>query len=137
MAMSRKDQTGLERVKDKKSLTGEILVQRPDGNWYVQWRMRDYPKFVPGKYRIRMRLRAEMNGKKGYAAAFGAQNQSIMKITTIRRINAEELSEKEYRWITGGVVEYKGEQLLIFNLAAPNGPVKKLYVDALELIPVK
>ena len=136
-AMARKDQTGLERVKDEKSLTGEVLVQRPDGNWYVQWRMRDYPKFVPGKYRIRMRVRAEMNGKKGYAAAFGAQNQSIMKITTIRRINAEELSEKEYRWITGGTVEYKGEQLLIFNLAAANGPVKKLYVDALELIPVK
>ena len=60
-----------------------------------------------------------------------------MKITTMRRIDAKELSEKEYRWITGGVVEYKGEQLLIFNLAAPNGPVKKLYVDALELIPVK
>ena len=99
--------------------------------------MRDYPRFVPGKYRMRMRVRAELNGQRGYAAAFGAQNQSIMKIVSIRRIDASELSENEYRWITGGVVEYNGEQLLIFNLTAPNGPVTKLYIDALELIPVK
>ncbi len=128
---------GIDLINDRDSLVGRSLMQSPDDKWYVQWRLVDFTQFGPGKYKVRIRLRADKKYSKGAGATVGVQNRLTNQVIMRRVVKAGELDNSKFTWIDCGSFTNNSEPMLLYTSAAKNGPFKALYVDAVELIPEK
>jgi len=127
---------GIALIKDKESLVGRALMQKPDNKWYVQWRLVDFPQFVKGKYKVRIRLRADKKSSTGSGAVVGVQNRLSSRVIMRHYIKSQDLKDKKFTWINCGTFSNGSEPMLLYTATIKNGAFEALYVDALELIPV-
>jgi hypothetical protein len=128
---------GIDLITDNGSLVGRSLMQKPDNKWYVQWRLVDFPQFVQGKYKLRIRLRADKKSPAGQGAEAGIQNRLTGRVIMRHYIKSEDLKDKKFIWVDCGTFTNDSSSKLLYTATRKNGAFKALYVDAAEFIPVK
>lgn len=122
---------------DKRSLVGRSMKQNADSRWGIQWRFEDFPQLIPGKYRLRIRARADKKSSKGIGTTVGIYNTIKSSYVLSRQINASELDNKKYKWLDCGTFKINSDRMFLFTATAKAGAFKAFYADAVEFIPVK
>jgi Domain of unknown function (DUF4838)/delta endotoxin len=122
---------------DDKSLVGRSMKQEADNRWSIQWRFGDFSKLVPGKYKVRIRARANKKATTGHGTIVGVYNVDKSSYALKRSIKAQELDGEKYKWVDCGILKITAETMYLYTATAKNGAFKAFYVDAVEFIPVK
>ena len=118
--------------------TNGLAARLPcNGEWLVQWHV-PLNLCVPGqKYQARAQLRPENDSGKGNVAYAGVYFPEHKNRNFRQKIYADQLSSKEYRWITFGkpfLPEYKN---YIWFAVNGNSKIGGLFVNRIELVPIK
>lgn len=118
--------------------TNGVSVRLPcDGMWYLQWQF-PVNLCIPGqKYQLRAQLRVEKDSGVGDIATSGVDFSVTKEKSFAWQIKAEQLSSKEYRWIDIGKPFLPEENNYIWFAANVGSNIGGLFVDRIELIPVK
>ena len=125
------------QIKDNKSLVGRAMKQNADSRWGIQWRLEDFSQLKPGKYKVRIRARADKKMVKGIGTTVGIYNTAKSSHELTRKIKASELDNKEYKWLDCGTFKMGSDRLFLFTATVKDGAFKTFYADAVEFIPVK
>ena len=126
-------------TKDKNSLVGTSIRQEPTGAWDVQWRFEDFYRLIPGKYKVRIRARADKNKKttKVHGTYVGVWDVKKKSYALRHAINATDLDDKKYKWIDCGTLEIVNTPMYLYTTTAKDAAFSAFYVDAVEFIPIK
>ncbi len=122
-------------IEDNESLIGHSIKQQPDGKWYIQWRFEDFPQLVQGKYKVRIRVRADKKSLTGHGATVGVKNTHTESIVLTHSIKAQDLDAEKFKWIDCGIFEYNLDPMYLYTATIEDGAFSAFYVDAVEFIP--
>ncbi len=123
---------------DPQSLVGRSMRQDATGAWDIQWRLENFSRLIPGRYKVMIRARALKNphAKNNHGTLVGVYNRAGKHYPLRYSIKAGQLAENEYRWIDCGTFELTPDPIYLFTSTAKDGAFKTFYADAVEFIPV-
>ena len=131
--------------KDPLAANGKAPLLPCDDNWLVQWA---FPSnlCIPGlKYQLRAQFRPvndsslERVAKGGvYFKPSNTRTKAMSDKKSFNNpINGGQLSSKEYRWVILGKPFIPEKDSYIWFSAAANSKIGGLFVDKIELVPIK
>lgn len=131
--------------KDPLAANGRAPRLPCNSNWLVQWA---FPSnlCIPGKkYQLRTQLRPVNDSNSNIIASAGVHFKPIGQRTKavsnkksfVVRIDGKKLSNKEYRWINIGKPFVPEKDSYAWFAAAAGSKIGGLFVDKIELVPVK
>jgi sulfite reductase beta subunit-like hemoprotein len=113
------------------------VKQEANGRWSVQWRFEDFPKLVPGKYKVRIRARADKKTSGGHGTIVGIYNRAKSTYALKYSVKGTQLDDKKYKWVDCGTAEISAEPMFLYTATAKNSAFKAFYIDAIEFIPTR
>jgi hypothetical protein len=131
--------------KDTLAANGKAPLLPCNDNWLVQWRFPANLCVYGKKYQLRAQVRPIYNSNSKIVAAGGVhykvtrqRSKAVSdKKSFVTHINGKKLSNKEYRWINIGKPFRPEKDCYAWFSAAAGSKIGGLFVDKIELVPVK